>query len=296
MTLDDAKRTGAAISLETIASDTQLAREIQQRLIIAGLLDPPPDGMFGPVSQWALREFCNAKRLSFEVGSSSAIVSALQDDGIGNLFPLRPGSDLAGKIISAMQRSNYWIARHPQCFNIVYVEGMNPDGTPNDNAPNKFNALRTLVQVQPSGACKTAGLWEATTQPSKYWTEHPMDTKGAARIAFGQYKSWAVGIHHAGTASAHEALVQVADITVYRDSNKDYKREGPTYTGIFAVNQHWGYDLPENDLGTSSAGCLVGRLRNGHRAFMRAVKSDPRHVANTNYRFMTAVFPASDIR
>ncbi len=40
----------------------------------------------------------------------------------------RPGDDFAGKLVTAMQRNNYWIARHPDCMNIVYVEGIDPDG------------------------------------------------------------------------------------------------------------------------------------------------------------------------
>jgi hypothetical protein len=295
MTLDEVTHSQAGVSLETISSDPPLAREIQDRLALAGLLDPPSDGMFGPVSQWALREFCRAKGISFEITVTPAIAAALQDNAITSLFPLNPTNNLAGKIVSAMQRKSYWISRHPQCFNIVYVEGMNANGTANDNAPNKFNALRLLLQVQTSGTCKIVGSWEGTTQPGKYWTEHPMDPKGAARIAFGQYKSWSVGTHHPGLPSAHEALVQVADIVVYRDSQKHFKREGPTYPGIFAINQHWGYDAPKNDLGRTSAGCLVGRAKAGHREFMKAVKSDPRYKPNKSYRFMTAVFPASEI-
>ena len=252
--------------------------------------------MFGPVSEWALREFCKAKGLAFDMTVTPAIAAALQDNAITSLFPLNPTNNLAGKIVSAMQRNKYWICRHPKCFNIVYVEGMNANGTSNDNAPNRFNDLRLLLQVQESGTCKIVGSWEGTTEPGKHWTDHPMDPKGAARIAFGQYKSWSLGTHHPGRPSAHEALVQVADIVVYRDSQKHFKREGPQFTGIFAINQHWGYDAPKNDLGTTSAGCLVGRAKDGHREFMKAVKSDPRFKPNKGYRFMTAVFPASEIR
>ncbi|NJP21759.1 MAG: hypothetical protein HC763_25245, partial [Hydrococcus sp. CRU_1_1] len=36
----------------------------------------------------------------------------------------------------------------------------------------------------------------------------------------------------------------------------------------------WGYDLPVGNIGSSSAGCLVGRTRKGHREFMSLVKSD----------------------
>jgi hypothetical protein len=190
-------------------------------------------------------------------------------------------------------RRGYWLSRHPKCFNIVYVEGVNADGGLNDNAPNRFNDLRILIQVDDHGACRITNVWEGTTEPGRYWTEHPMHPKGAARIKYGQYKSWRVGTHHPGQSSAHEALVQVEDVTVYRDKNKTYEREGPTFTGIFAINQHWGYDQSKNDLGRTSAGCLVGRTKDGHKQFMTAVKSDPRYLANHGYRFVTAVLPGA---
>jgi len=238
-------------------------RELQEALIDAGLLDPPADGNIGPLTRWAMGEARPA--------------------------PVQPGDDLAGRIVRAMRKRGHWIARHSDCLNIIYVEGLDPDGTPNDNAPNCFNDLRLLIRVV-DGVPKIAGAWEATTEPSRRWTQDPMNPKGAARIAFGQYKAWAMGMHH-----GHEALVQVSPITVYRDANKDYRRDGDARdTGLFGINQHWGYDLPRNDLGTSSAGCLVGRSTAGHREFMRLVKSDRRYVVgNGSYRFITTIMPAS---
>jgi hypothetical protein len=47
-------------------------------------------------------------------------------------------------------------------------------------------------------------------------------------------------------------------------------------------------------VGTASAGCLVGEKRDGHRAFMAVIKSDPRFRANNGYRFMAAVIPGHE--
>jgi hypothetical protein len=263
-------------------------RDIQARLIALGLLDPPADGVLGPVSRWALGEACRAAGAVFDGEATPAVRDALAR---ARPLPLTPGSTLAGRIVRAMLARGHWIARHPDCLNIVYVEGIDPDGTPNGNAPNRFNDLRCLIRIV-DGVPTLAGAWEATTEPSRRWTERPMNPRGAARIAFGQYKAWAVGRHH-----EHEALVQVADITVLRDANRDYRRDGDqTDSGLFGINQHWGYDLPRNDLGNSSAGCLVGRSTAGHREFMRLVKSDRRYiVSNGAYRFITTVLPASAI-
>ncbi len=203
-----------------------------------------------------------------------------------------------------MQAAGYRLDRAPGHLNIVYVEGMDADGRANDNAPNRFNDLRVVLDFEDaappngSGAAskepkpRIAGLWQATTEPSRVWTQTPMNPKGAARIAFGQYTSWQIGIHH-----DHEALVQVAPVTVCRDLNKDYRRDGDARdTGLFGINQHWGYDLPADDLGRSSAGCLVGRTREGHRAFMALIKRDPRYQADHDFRFTTTILPAAAVR
>ncbi len=141
-----------------------------------------------------------------------------------------------------------------------------------------------------------AGAWEGTTEPSRRWTQDPMNPKGAARIAFGQYAAWQTGVHGPRESGGHEALVQVAPVTVHRDLDKDYKRGGDARdTGLFGINQHWGYDLPKNDLGNSSAGCLVGRTKAGHRAFMALVKTDKRYLADRNHRFTTTILPAGAV-
>jgi hypothetical protein len=172
---------------------------------------------------------------------------------------------------------------------------MNTDGTPNDDAPNVFNDVRVVLRIGKSGRPQIEGVWEATTEPGDYYTRvKKLDARGAARVAFGQYKAWTVGTHMAGRPSGHEALVQVASITVHRDLNEDFQRENDrTFAGVFGVNQHCGYDLPKGDIGRASAGCLVGRTRNGHREFMNLVKSDARYRANNGYRFMTGVLAGS---
>lgn len=82
----------------------------------------------------------------------------------------------------------------------------------------------------------------------------------------------------------------MAEVTVYRDANRDYSRIGDLpFTGLFGINQHWGYDLPNTDIQNASAGCLVGRTRPGYRAFMTLIKSDARYLQSHGYHFMTTV-------
>ncbi|MFO1328068.1 MAG: hypothetical protein U1F56_11980 [Rubrivivax sp.] len=248
--------TRPAVPLALIGGDAALARAVQDALGDIGLLDPPSDGQFGSVSHWALQALLRRLGTPAKALLDADVARALLAPERGQLFPLNTPDTLAGRIVRAMQARGQWICRHPDAVNIVYVEGLDPDGTPNDDAPDRFNDLRLLLRVNKAGNPELAARWEATTEPGTFYTKlHKLDPRGAARIAFGQYKAWVVGTHNNGKPSAHEALVQAAPITVFRDLNEDFEREGDqTFTGVFGINQHWGFDLPVGALGNASAG------------------------------------------
>lgn len=213
------------------------------------------------------------------------------------LYLLFPSSNnLASQIVKYMLAQGYEVDAGESRHNIVYVEGMNADGTINNNVPNVFNDRRMVIQVI-NGIPQIIGNWEATTEPGIRYTERPMNPGGAARIAFDQYKAWQVGIH--GTSDRHEALVQTGgEVTVYRDFNKDFLRTGDkTDTGYFAINQNWGYDLPTltNSADFAGAGSLTGRTRQGHREFMSLIKQDERFVNNDRYVFTSTIISGSDL-
>ncbi|HEY9601916.1 MAG TPA: hypothetical protein V6C85_09920, partial [Allocoleopsis sp.] len=199
---------------------------------------------------------------------------------------------LAEGIIAYCQEEGYQIDRGVGEKNIIYVEGMYPDGRLNDDAFNAWNDTRMVIEFF-DGVPKIIGKWEATTEPGRYYTMNPMNINGAARIKFGQYKAWIVGTH----LNSHEALVQLGGpVTVYRDLNKDGMRTGDRIdTGQFGVNQHWGGDSPQDDIGRWSAGCLVGRTKDGHREFMKIIKSDPRYLKSKAYVFSSIVIPGDDL-
>lgn len=272
------------------------------------------DGQF---SASAVDQQCGAipilKRLmeltgsSFDDGDDDAVSPTVPSTGGGfwawlfGLLKPKPGADkgvpspvdpmdLAGRIVAAMKRRGYKLDTAPGQMNIVYVEGMSPEGVKNDNTPNEFNDARFVISFDGSKP-KVSGCWQATTEPGRYWTVNPMNPGGAARIKFGQYTAWQVGHYH-----EQEALLQARDITVCRDLNRDYKRDGDAEdTDMFGIHHHWGYDFPKDDLGQSSAGCLVGRMKKGHMEFMALVKSDPRYVANHSFVFTAAVLPSSEV-
>ncbi|WP_445635798.1 Peptidoglycan-binding protein [Nostoc sp. DSM 114161] len=280
---------------EAIAKDPELTRQIQILLIGLGLLDPPADDKFGPVSAAALKKFQELMKIGETDYLGPVTAKELIQTKPEELPkpPLKLGNDIASKIIKYMQAKNYQISTNPKEYNIVYLEGVNEDWTLNKDTPNQFNDRRIVIEVV-DGVPKIVNHWQATTEPGSHYTYNPMNPGGAARIKFGQYKAWSVGIH--GNSEPHEALIQVAPITVHRDFNKDFQRTGDKLdTGLFLVNQHYGYDAPVNDIKNASAGCLVGRRREGHREFMSIIKQDRRYVANKNYVFYTTVIPGDDL-
>lgn len=202
-------------------------------------------------------------------------------------------SNLADQIIKYMLARGYKISTGQRQYNIVYVEGMDVDGKLNADLPNIFNDRRLIIQIL-DGKPAIIGNWEATTEPGGRYTYQPMNPKGAARIAFGQYTAWCVGMH--GKGDRHEALVQVAPVKVHRDFNKDFKRTGDRIdNGFFGINQHWGYDLPINNIANASAGCLVGRTTAGHREFMQLIKRDIRYETNRSCLFTTTIIAGDDL-
>ena len=287
---------GPPTPLAELSNKPGLAKAIQWRLSELGYLDPPADGKFLQVSHWALGEFCDQNGVSLSGGFTNSVAQRLLAPT--TLLPeVSASGNWFGKVIDYMNKKKYFICRHPDCKNIIYLEGVNPDGSLNDDIRNVFNDLRIVFTVDKNGKPDfSSSIWEGTTEPGDFWTFHPMNPKGAARIAFNQYKAWVVGTHKAGTPQAHEALTQAEPVSVHRDLNMDFKRPGDKLdTGDFGINQHWGYDAPLGDLGNTSAGCLVGRTKAGHRKFMELVKDDPRYKVNNSYKFVTAVMPGDEI-
>ncbi|MGF1524741.1 MAG: peptidoglycan-binding domain-containing protein [Leptolyngbyaceae cyanobacterium] len=287
--LQDFLKQDLKFSLEAIATNKILATQIQSRLIYLGLLSSSADGNFGPISAEALQTFQELMKLSEQgfLGKETAKKLIETKAEMVPKAPLKLGSDLASRIIKYMQAKGYNIATRPYEYNIVYLEGADADGKPNRDRPNYFNDRRLLITFA-NGVPNIVGNWEATTEPGSYYTYTPMNARGAARIKFGQYKAWQVDIH--GTAEPHEALVQVGEVSVYRDYNQDFMRTNDQVdTGGFGINQHWGYDYPGNDIVTASAGCLVGRTRKGHQEFMAIVKKDQRYRLNRHYLFETTI-------
>lgn len=115
-------------------------------------------------------------------------------------------------IYQSLQNKGYKIFEaddKPYNLNIVGVRSAN----------KKVNAFDDWITVM----WKYKGNWnfhvyEATTDPGLYWLQHPENPSGTAILKEGQYPhSHQLGFHK----GAYKALVQVGNLTVIRDFNRD---------------------------------------------------------------------------
>jgi hypothetical protein len=300
MTLSTIAAGPAAVPITKLGQNATLAKEVQTRLTVLGCLDPPSDGQFGSASRLTLARYAKLRGFAFKDALTPQIAKGLLTDKADAILPLRLGSDFASRMVRYLQAKGMHVARLPGFLNIVYVEGADQSGRHNADAPNVFNDRRTVFHFDSSGRPVMDINALCTTEPGRFFTEHPLNPGGAARIAFGQYKSWTIGTHHPELVPPrrHEALVQAAKIHIFRDANKDGIRPGDKELIVDAgagINQHSGLNQSPQDIGKLSAGCLVGQDDAEHKKFMKVLRGDPRFVANNGYRFMTAVIAGDDL-
>ena len=176
--------------------------------------------------------------------------------------------------------------------NIVYIEGMNQDGTLNADKPNHWNDLRLLLTFNEATGWKIVHNAIATTEPGEYYTKNPTNKNGCARIAFGYHPpAWARGFHK-GT---QPALVQRGRVMIHRDLNRDGLRnrfEPPFWSGPIGLNDHTTNKRFNGDLiGKFSAGCTVGKLYAEHMEFLGLTEKDIRIKPGKTYLYDKWVLP-----
>jgi hypothetical protein len=167
-----------AFGIEIIAADEELTRHIQEVLVWLKFLDPPIDGKFGSITTGAFIEFQDIiSSVRPEVAQENGFLGldtakALIETSPTNVLHLRPTidysrQDLAASLIKYMTEMNYSISIGDKKYNIVYVEGMNIDGTLNSDAPNHFNDLRLVIEIPDADKIPVIrGKWEGTTEPA----------------------------------------------------------------------------------------------------------------------------------
>lgn len=159
-------------------------------------------------------------------------------------------------------------ADNEEHYQIVYIEGMSEDWTANDDQLDHWNDLGVIIRRSDA---KIVHSGRVSTEPGGYYTQYPMNPKGAARLAFGYYhKCWTFGDHR-----GQNALVQCGTLRVHRDLNKDGFRTGDKLLDAGAecgINQHTTSTNPDAmapaRVGRWSAGCIVWRSPAEFRKFM----------------------------
>jgi len=124
--------------------------------------------------------------------------------------------------------------------------------------------------------------WNATTDAGTYWLKNPMNIKGTALLVPNQYRNcWQIGLHK-GT---HPALIQKAEVSVYRDNDKDFILDFDSAkidTGMFGINIHSVAPLKEAKVNDKwSAGCQVFAYDKDHKSFMQLVRQSAEIYGNT---------------
>ncbi|NEP03115.1 MAG: cell wall hydrolase [Symploca sp. SIO2E9] len=175
-------------------------------------------------------------------------------------------------------------------INIIGIEGINLDGTYNNDRLNQWNDLVGILLFERSGKPYFDIICRATTEPGKYFTDNPYKgTSGVARIDTGYHKElWQVGDHR-----GYEALAQGSNsVRLVRDENKDGRRnDEPTNERNRGINLHttksrgWRGSASPNSIGKWSAGCVVIYSPNDFLNFLDIVKSSRQYQENKKHSF-----------
>ena len=292
---------------------------VQEKLIQHGLLEPEMEGAkdreFKPANKLsgkydiatdiALREFFKITGVDYDgTAINGSHIEQLENPDAQKFPPIQfddaPGDNtgtlLAKRMLRFMRDKGYWIARSPAMYNIVYMEGTDGEGRLNSDAPNQWNDRRFVIKIEENGKPLLEVNDEATTEPGKYYTEVKLlNARGAARVAFGQYKAWQMGLHH----GKQPALVQRGLLRVHRDGNKNYERDSADFIDIgaeFWINQRTTSENAVHQfVGKHSAGCLVGRDYQLHMDFLEVLKRDIRFQNDIAYMFITTLLPGKEV-
>jgi hypothetical protein len=103
----------------------------------------------------------------------------------------------------------------------------------------------------------------ATVEPGVWYTTHPMNPRGAARLDNEvQFKAWRWSMH--GSKNPYRAMCQAADVGYTRDLNMDGVRTNDKHyvsSNNYLNLHHGGNDLK---IDRNSAGCQVVRFVEDH--------------------------------
>ncbi|MEO6039451.1 MAG: hypothetical protein ABIQ93_13645, partial [Saprospiraceae bacterium] len=174
-----------------------LVLDIQTKLTALGILDPyttgsssttvpfkpltKQDGLLGHESLVALRIFGDLVGSPITDTLHPQFALHLQQAQADTLFgpldlDLEQEADdqlrLAKRLLRYMQQEGYWIARMPGMLNVVYVEGVDRQGLPNDDRTDDWNDRRIVITIV-NGRPVISQNFDATTEPGWETVKNP---------------------------------------------------------------------------------------------------------------------------
>jgi hypothetical protein len=214
------------------------------------------DGIPGALTSSAWIEFKRSNYLEFPnlVGEGSLRLLSKGKKVLVKKDADQLPATLAERIVAVCQKRGYPLLTDGT-YNIIGLEGVNPDGTANNDTPDQWNDCMVLLKFS-GGQPIISWIAQSTTEPGRYYTDRPMVPGGAARLDVGYHKGlWARGLH-----KSQSAMVQVGTARLVRDRNRNFMRDDKvTAENWRGVNWHTtnGTLSHFSSIGQWSAGCCV---------------------------------------
>ena len=226
-------------------------RQVQERLNSKGYGPLEVDGIYGPKTEAAVKQFQKSMGLTVDGIVGPETFSALME----------AGSYVPGK--KNETRKNFTPGNPPKLIQViedmgydVFTDGqINIIGVRSNNAvANKFDDRIHLIWVEDGEWIQFS--YPATTDPGTFYLENPMRMEGTAILIPGQYPVYKWDLHQ----GKYRALCQRAgNVKVFRDNNRDNILDwgnGDGIEGSYGINiHHAGTDSTQVD--KWSAGCQV---------------------------------------
>lgn len=232
--------------------------KVQERLILHGYPALPLEkpGYFGTYTVDAVKKFQNARGLP---------TTGVVDTSTWRELAARPPRGLSeyntSTLLNTMRRLGYTVDESGK-WNIVGLRSR-------AGSTNAFDDEMHLLRKTPKG-------WEhyaypMTADPGTYYLTTPMNGVATSAVVPGQYKdAYAFGMHR----GQYEALVQVGNMKVYRDGNRDAKFDydpSSITTGTYGINIHKA-SSDSKSIDKWSAGCQVFARERDFTEFMNLLK------------------------
>jgi hypothetical protein len=157
---------------------------------------------------------------------------------------------MLAKMKAILKSLGYQLFSRPYELNIVGVRSKNTKSNRFDDELHVFYKIKTFRWEY--------HVFKITTDPGTYWLENPLQPKGTAILAQGQYlNAYHLGMHQ----GKYKALVQQKPVSVIRDYDRNAWLDflnGSKEKGLFGINIHRALIQGKTKyIDRFSAGCQV---------------------------------------